>query len=307
MLTINLAHSESSDIKYKVTSFPDGQQDVTLDKTTLDQMSVTQEVTILSRFNSFRDYELIAATTAAARRMGFKTVHLKLPYLLGARSDRKFVDGGTSYLVDVVAPAINLLNFESVTVLDVHSDVAAACIKNLVPVDNCTLVKHALENLEVKEGNYALVSPDAGALKKVYKVAEFVNYTGEVIVCSKHRGTDGRLSNTVVPVTDEDLRKDLIIVDDICDGGRTFINISEAINVKRAEFLAANPDVKIAGFGRVILIVTHGIFSAGFETLVKYFNNIVTTDSVKTFEQITEMQKGIGNDQFVHVFELFTK
>jgi ribose-phosphate pyrophosphokinase len=64
------------------------------------------------------------------------------------------------------------------------------------------------------------------------------------------------------------LDKDLFIVDDICDGGGTFINI--------ARIIKENEQFK----GRIYLIVTHGIFSRGFEDLGEYFNGIYTTNSI---------------------------
>jgi ribose-phosphate pyrophosphokinase len=57
-----------------------------------------------------------------------------------------------------------------------------------------------------------------------------------------------------------------VIVDDICDGGRTFIELAKVI-------IAQNQEAKI------YLVVTHGIFSAGFSELTNYFDGIYTTNS----------------------------
>jgi phosphoribosylpyrophosphate synthetase len=158
MKTLNLAYPEKSDIKIvdsfgnegKVCQFPDGQQDVII-KTVYGKTHIIgweeEKFTIKSHFNSFRDLELIMCATKALRRLGVKEIHLYIPYLLGARSDREFVEGGTSYLVDVIAPVINSLGFESVTVMDVHSDVAAACINNLKVVGNSEFVEWAIEKI----------------------------------------------------------------------------------------------------------------------------------------------------------------
>jgi phosphoribosylpyrophosphate synthetase len=186
MKTLNLVDESKSDIKYKISQFPDGQQDVIIE--TKDYLlnkytGCYEDIKISSRLNNFKDLELIICTVKAFRRMEHKMLHLYIPYLLGARSDRQFVEGGTSYLVDVIAPIINSLEFESVTVMDVHSDVAAACINNLKVVDNIKLVKHFLlheypntklsnvadsnGNIEMFGNNFILISPDAGASKKI--------------------------------------------------------------------------------------------------------------------------------------------
>ena len=54
-----------------------------------------------------------------------------------------------------------------------------------------------------------------------------------------------------------------IIVDDICDGGRTFIELGKIIR---------------KDYDRLILCVTHGIFSKGVEPL-DVFDEIYSTNS----------------------------
>ena len=61
-----------------------------------------------------------------------------------------------------------------------------------------------------------LVSPDAGASKKIYKLAEQIGYEGDIITCSKDRDIDGKLTRTIVPLNFTELEKDFIIIDDIC-------------------------------------------------------------------------------------------
>lgn len=292
MKTLNLTDLEKSDIKYKISKFPDGQQDIVI----LGEIAVSYEplityglvskpVQILSRFNSFKDLELIICANQALKRLNIKEIHLYVPYLLGARSDRHFQNGGNSYLVNVIAPVLNAQNFESVSVMDVHSDVAAACIKNLINVDNTELVKHVLfndicsqpgfEGIE-KLSKIILISPDAGSLKKIYKIADIIGYTKDIIVCSKSRDVNGKLTNTIVPIKYEE-SEDIVIIDDICDGGQTFINISEALNDAGHK-------------GKKYLIVTHGIFSKGYVKLSRYFDGIYCTNSVKDIKDFE------GND-----------
>ena len=69
--------------------------------------------------------------------------------------------------------------------------------------------------------------------------------------------------------------KNFVICDDICDGGRTFIEIAKAIrNIRPEEVFGDN----------IYLVVTHSIFSAGFEELEKWFTGIYTTNSVKDID-----------------------
>jgi Phosphoribosylpyrophosphate synthetase len=78
--------------------------------------------------------------------------------------------------------------------------------------------------------DFFLVSPDGGALKKIYKLAEKVDCLG-VIECSKNRNIKtGEITTTKVYTDGRSVDgKDCYIVDDICDGGRTFIEIAKEL------------------------------------------------------------------------------
>lgn len=311
MKTLNLSYPNKSNIKFKVSQFPDGQQDINIldvglggnfyDLSSIPHDEQVDYVQIKSRLNSFKDLELIICATKALKRLGVKKIHLYIPYLLGARSDRQFVEGGTSYLVDVIAPIINAQGFKSVTVIDVHSDVAAACIERLKVIGNTNLVSTALDDLYLSPVNFStrqsthisidgsgfvLISPDGGALKKIYKVAEAIGYKGDVICCSKSRDTKGKLSKTIVPLKDiKQVNRDFIIIDDICDGGATFINIAKEIKNHYNGYIN-EPNI--------YLVVTHGIFSKGFEELSKYFDGIYCTNSYQDIPKDYEIGTGSG-------------
>lgn len=296
MKTLNLTDLEKSDIKYEISKFPDGQQQVKIDKNSMMdhyhtiKSNIDPHVQIKARLNNFKDLELICCAVASLKQIlidqKIKSWSLYVPYFLGSRSDRKFEEGSNNYLKDVICPIINSLNFESVTVLDSHSDVLEACLNNFKKIDNLKLVSYALENLYcdgntkdhvthvTKNPNFILVSPDAGANKKIFKVAEQIGYTGDIITCSKSRDVNGKLNKVNVPL--EFSGKDLIIIDDICDGGATFINIAKTIR-SRVHNSVKQP--------KIYLIVTHGIFSKGLSELCKYFDGIYTTNSYQEHDQ----------------------
>ena len=293
MRVINLVDETKTDIRYKISKFPDGQQNITLKgykfqdiwiATQLHQLA-EQPVKIVSHLNNFLDLEIIIATVACLRELDVEKIHLVTPYFVGARSDRKFEEGGNWYLKDVICPIINSLKLSSVLILDPHSWVLGNLITKFKYLSNVELVEWALEKLYMTDAghlssfdNLLLVSPDAGASHKVEKVAKAIGYKGDVISCSKERDADGQLTKTVVPLTSEHSMKDIFIIDDICDGGRTFINIAKAIKEYKNNLIAKGGH---AG-GKIYLVVTHGIFSAGFEELNEYFDGIFCTDSYST-------------------------
>lgn len=271
MITLDLVNPEKSQIKYKISQFPDGQQTIDLTDWN-DLLRYDDAVKINSRLRTFKDLELIICATAAVRNIKpNREIALYVPYFMGARSDRKFVEGGVNYLKQVICPIINSLNFVTVVVLDPHSDVLEACLNNYEKVDNHTLVKHSLAKIDNKNGardRICLVSPDAGAYKKIFDVAKKFGIEN-IITANKVRDMKtGKILRTEIPVLNQHDDIQYVIIDDICDGGRTFVELAKAIKDGR-------PTAKVN------LIVTHGIFSAGFEELTQYFEGIYTTNSYR--------------------------
>jgi len=223
-------------------------------------------VTITHRINSFNDLGLLLISVDALNRLGYNELELFLPYFPGARQDRVMIKG-EPLTSKVYADLINQLGFKSVAIFDVHSDVTPALIKNCKVLSNHLFIKNVMAELP---NNMAIVSPDAGALKKIYNLAAFLN-VNEIVECGKHRDVKtGFLSGFSVPI--QDLKgKHCLIVDDICDGGGTFIGLAEELKKRNS--------------GKLFLAVSHGIFSKGYTDLLEYFEKIFTTNSIKEIEQ----------------------
>lgn len=103
-----------------------------------------------------------------------------------------------------------------------------------------------------------ILLPDKGSLTR-YNLEDF---GVPVLHATKHRDPEtGRLSQFTVPA----LMPRVLIVDDICDGGGTFLGLADAIDFRT----------------ELYLYVTHGIFSKGVHELYKRFKAIYTTRSFK--------------------------
>lgn len=277
--TLNLVNpNDHLSCGYEISKFPDGQQTLNIVEkgyATFDSLkNNNQGITIKSRLNSFKDLELIVCANQCLKEIGVKRVRLYIPYCIGGRSDRKFEEGGINYIKTVIAPIINSQNFEKVTVLDPHSDVLEACINNFESRNNHDLVIQALKNVDNKNGaqdRIVLVSPDAGALKKVFKIQQKFGIKN-MIIGSKNRDLKGNITHTSISGEIDDAEnKTFVIVDDICDGGRTFIELAKVI---RRDY---SKNSKIA------LVITHGIFSKGLDTIFEHIDEIYTTNSVNQF------------------------
>lgn len=274
--------------EYEISRYPDGQQSIRIVEKQYDTYQSLKEQTnpirIMSRLNSFKDLELIICANQALKEIGVKSIKLYIPYCIGGRSDRKFQEGSSNYIKNVIAPIINSQKFDEVVIMDPHSDVLEACIDKFVKVNNYNLLNYAFKDyfttkgLEVFErnsfDNICLVSPDAGAFKKIFDVAKDFGVKNVVTATKIRDLSTGKILHTDVPLRDDLFDKDMFIVDDICDGGRTFIEIAKAI--KEYEKFT----------GKIYLIVTHGIFSNGYAELGEYFEQIYTTNSVKDIGEV---------------------
>ncbi|MEI8631794.1 phosphoribosyltransferase family protein [Vibrio sp. PP-XX7] len=81
--------------------------------------------------------------------------------------------------------------------------------------------------------------------------------------------------------------KKVLIADDICDGGRTFVELAKVL--------------KSEGATEISLFVTHGIFSKGFEVFAGLIDVIYTTDS---FKSASEYIKINNNTIQLHIIEM---
>lgn len=111
----------------------------------------------------------------------------------------------------------------------------------------------------LRNQHYHLVSPDEGARTKTESVARRFEIQHPIILGHKHRDPKtGKLSGFSY---DGDVEgKDLLIVDDICDGGGTFLGLA-------SELRKGNPN-------SVSLYITHGIFSQGKQKLEDVFDRV---------------------------------
>lgn len=226
------------------------------------------EFKIVARLQNTQDLFSLALIKDAIIK-NFKDVgviNLVMPYIPYARQDRVCA-GGESFSLKVFCDYINSLSFNKVKVYDPHSDVAPALINNVEVYDQIEFFQNRDELAQIVFQNQVVfVSPDAGANKKTTKLA---GYFGRQIFirADKLRNLEtGDILETVV-YADDLQGQNVMIVDDIADGGATF------------KFLAK--ELKKLGAGKVILFVTHGIFSKGFEHLLEDIDEIITTNSFK--------------------------
>jgi ribose-phosphate pyrophosphokinase len=195
---------------------------------------------------------LDAARACHPRRLG-----LFIPYFPGARQDRR--QPGTPFTLSLYADAIARLAPDVVVTLDPHSDVLAARLDiEIIPAHA------AMDRLPTYTG---WICPDAGAEKRVHEAARALNQHRILHARKTRNAATGKLSGfQCEPITTPG---NYLVVDDICDGGGTFIGLADAIRAPGTESADHTLD----------LWTSHGIFSKGLGELLNRFRAIHTTDS----------------------------
>lgn len=200
--------------------------------------------------------DMLMTVDAIRGKFPASQIRAKIPYFPYARQDRRAVIG-EAHSMRVIAAMVNSCNFTEVEVWDPHSDVVEALIDRIVIKTQAEL---AMRDGVIPNGAL-LIAPDAGAAKKIYKLASILG--SDVVVLEKSRDPKtGRLEAGEISV--ENLKKisesfEVWMVDDICDGGGTFIAAIEKIK----------SSLNKEGFDipPITLYTTHGIYSKGAKPL----------------------------------------
>lgn len=190
---------------------------------------------------------------------------LILPFVPGARQDRLNDEGDYLFTAKFVAGLINARKCNRVTILDPHSDVISSLIDNVEVIKAVDCMEYMPEILD---GRYdCVISPDAGAEKRAGAVAKALKVP--LVHAWKTRDVaTGAI--TGFGIENAAGYQHGLVVDDICDGGGTFVGMT---GVLFAEMPTAD------------LWVTHGIFSKGTKDLLMYYNKIYCTDSLTNARQ----------------------
>lgn len=244
---------ESESIRFERLRFNGGENHIKIISALSEQVTIEAQLK-----NSDYVMELFLATDAL-RRAGVKEISLLAPYIPYGRQDRVMVPG-EPLSIKVFAQLFNVQKYRKVYTFDNHSEVISALLNNCVEINNHRMVKSFIYHVGGQD--LRIISPDGGALKKVFKLAQYCNR--QVITAEKNRDVStGKITGTVVHA--EDLTDiNCVIVDDICDGGRTFVELAKVLKQKNAK--------------SITLYVSHGIFSVGLSSLKDNIDHIFTTN-----------------------------
>ena len=223
--------------------YPAGEPHVSLKSSAAD----LQVEVIEAQAASFNDLGLIVTADRILKRTG-TNVRWFIPYFPFARHDRRIdmYDGLELQL------ALEMVSELDVVIADPHSESTAV----LPHFSQAAAVKQlSAIGLFIKDP--IVVIPDAGAAKKAY---DWLDGRDVIQAHKKRDQRTGKLSGFAIPNQDLGGRP-CVIVDDICDGGGTFLGLADVL--------------KEANAGPLTLAVTHGLFTKGTTALTSAFAEVM--------------------------------
>lgn len=255
--------------QYKLSKFPDNSIKFILKEDIENRFTSVPTIVVRTRLISNDDIIALALVKDVIdnKYVNVKTI-LKIDYMMYQQDDRRFKTE-ESFGLKVISNFINTMKWDKIKIFHPHSD-KVEFIDNCIITSNQSFVEAAI--LDVRSYTFNRfpywVIPDSGAFKTQFKQIENIEYPN-FITCMKSRNHETCDIETVVNVGDLSGQA-CFIVDDICLGGRTFIQIAQKLREKNC--------------GELYLIISHGVFNQGIEHLLEYFDYIYTTDSICNIE-----------------------
>lgn len=260
MATINFLYPENSEIKYHIDIFPDGHKHLVIDS----ELNRRESIKIITRLTTMDDlFILLQAKDIFDRHLIFVS-HLKISYLISSRMDRVMSFNQACDLKIILE--ILKCNFvgTAIEIFELHnvkSDI------NLVKSDFTeSLFMDELQSMyNITDKSKVYIFPDKGASERY----AWVKLNSTTICASKER-IDGKIKISL-PEFDINDDQELIVMDDLCDGGGTFFAIHAALPKKYQD--------------RVHLIVGHVIQYDAIVNLAKLYKSVTITNSFKNWDK----------------------
>lgn len=240
-------------IGYEVISFPDGEKHLKINK--LDRKDT---VGIICRITNSDDLFLLMQLSDVLNRQCVVVDELVITYLMTMRCDRLF-SLEQPFSLGIIANVVNSFNANSVTIIEPHSDVSLKLIKNS---------EAFFGMVRAKDEDFIYCFPDKGSSLR-YKEPR----NRKPIICSKVRdkNTGALVEFKLEDLGDYKTGMNIFVVDDLCDGGGTFLGVEKVLRALRPN--------------AIMLGVTHAIQKAGIEKVARVYDKVLITNSYKSWEK----------------------
>ncbi|MBE5958902.1 MAG: ribose-phosphate pyrophosphokinase [Lachnospiraceae bacterium] len=230
--------------------------------------------TITWKFENNEELIVLFYLVRHLQSLNVKDIYLKMPYIPNARQDR-VKNSEDVFTLKYFAEIINSLGFSKVTVLDPHSSVSEALIDRIEVQSPKSYIEKVIE--KIGDENLIMFYPDEGAMKRYSGMIEKPYAFG----IKKREWKTGVIKGLDVSGEAEAVKEsNVLIVDDICSKGGTFLHSARKL--------------KELGAKDIYLYVSHceNTILAGELLESGLITKVFTTDSIFT-----------ENDERIEVFD----
>ena len=187
---------------------------------------------------------------------------ITIPNLLTAQEDRRF-NNNESFGLKLVCKFLNSMKANFKIFHPHNQEVVEALLDNVEIIDNSEFVEKVLDKLR-PINNLILMSTDGGSYKWINKIADKIGFRNEVYGASKMRKYEDNKSKLTQVIDRQDFEgKDILIIDDICVNGGTFVGLAKMLRERNA--------------GKLYLAISHLTVPNPNPELVSLYDNIFRT------------------------------
>lgn len=274
---------------FAINKYPDG--------TSYAVVHPIQEFTF--KINSYEDLWHLNQVIDAQNNLGI-TPTVTIPNLIDAQADRRFSDNQSSGL-KLVCKLLNSMKANFKVFHPHNPEVVEALLDRVEIIDNRIFVQSVFDYLTRKTNNVnsvydnlMLFSSDAGGFKPLIKLADKLNWRGEVYGASKSRKYEDNKTKLIQVIDRQDFQgKDILIIDDICVYGGTFVGLAKMLREKNC--------------GKLYLAVSHITVENPNPELFSLFDEIFTTNSKfeELFSIVHKDKGGASKAKNLHIIKHF--
>ena len=274
---------------FAINKYPDG--------TSYAVVHPIQEFTF--KINSYEDLWHLNQVIDAQNNLGI-TPTVTIPNLIDAQADRRFADNQSSGL-KLVCKLLNSMKANFKVFHPHNPEVVEALLDRVEIIDNRIFVQSVFDYLTRKTNNVnsvydnlMLFSSDAGGFKPLIKLADKLNWRGEVYGASKSRKYEDNKTKLIQIIDRQDFQgKDILIIDDICVYGGTFVGLAKMLRERNC--------------GKLYLAVSHITVEKPNPELFSLFDEIFTTNSKfeELFPIVHKDKGGASKAKNLHIIKHF--
>ncbi len=234
------------------------------------------------------DIMFLVLAVNALKNMGILDIDLDILYLPYARQDR-ICSPGQANSLEAICNILDKLSLTFIRIWDVHNEIVTRQLfkeTQVIFVETANIfarykIFEIFHHLNIN--NLILCAPDEGAWERVEDVANEYHQAYPVVINKVRNPHTGKIMNMQWSPHNQTIEGwNVLIIDDICDGGATF---NQAAQILREQ-----------GAINLYLYVTHGIFSNGLDLLKQNFKHIIChhvlhDDKFKSHDNLTILRE----------------